>query len=122
MMVAGGTLLQLIVPMSLMFAFVYKYQNPFGGAVAMWLLGYAFIDAGPYCYDAMQMQLLLVGGGTGQEIGGHDWNNMLRWTNSLHLHESIALFLDTTGELFIIASVAFGGAIIKGQYKNLDLK
>ena len=60
MAVAGGTLLQVIVPMSLMFAFVYKYQNPFGGAVVMWLLSYAFIDA-------MDMQLLILGGGTGQE-------------------------------------------------------
>ena len=67
MAIAGGTLLQVIVPMSLMFAFVYEYQNPFGGAVVMWLLGYAFIDAGPYCFDAMDMQLLLLGGGTGQE-------------------------------------------------------
>jgi hypothetical protein len=48
-----------------MFAFVYKYQNPFGGAVVMWLLSYAFIDAGPYCFDAMDMQLLLLGGGIG---------------------------------------------------------
>lgn len=122
MAVAGGTALQLIVPMSLMLAFVYRYQNPFGGAVAMWLLGYAFIDAGPYCFDAMDMQLLLLGGGTGQEVGGHDWNNLLRWTNSLHLHESIALFLDTTGELLIITSVLFGGWIARLQYRNLDLK
>lgn len=121
MAVAGGTLLQLIVPMSLMIAFVYKYQNPFGGAVAMWLLGYAFIDAGPYCFDAMDMQLLLLGGGTGQEIGGHDWNNMLRWTGTLHLHETIALFLDTTGEVLIITSVMFGGWITRHQYRKLVL-
>ena len=119
MTVAGGTLLQLLVPAGLMFAFVYRYRNPFGGAVALWLLGYAFMDAGPYCYDAMDMQLLLAGGGTGHEIGGHDWRNMLTWTNSLHLHESIALFLDTLGEVLIIVSVLWGGLLIRRQYRRL---
>ncbi len=65
---------------------------------------------------------MLPGGGTGRETDGHDWNDMLRWTNSLHLHESIALFLEAMGELIIIASVMFGGWITRRQYRNLDMK
>ena len=120
MAVAGGTLLQLLVPLLLMAAFVYKYRNPFGAAVAMWLLGYAFIDAAPYAYDAKDMQLMLLGGGTGREVGGHDWNNMLGWTNSLHLHGSVASFLDTVGEIIVIASVVLGARVVRLQYPNLD--
>lgn len=120
MAVAGGTLLQLLVPSGLMLAFVYHYRNPFGGSVALWLLGYAFIDAGPYCYDAMDMQLLLLGGGTGREIGGHDWNNLLTWTDTLAHHESIALLLDGTGELLVITAMAWGAWILRLQYTNID--
>ncbi|MDA0272664.1 MAG: hypothetical protein O3C68_05375 [Proteobacteria bacterium] len=40
---------------------------------------------------------------------------MRRWTGTLHLYESIALFLDTTGELLIIASVIIGGWIARRQ-------
>ena len=120
MAVAGGTLMQWLVPGSLMLAFVYKYRNPFAGAVALWLLGYSVIDAGPYCYDARDMQLMLVGGGTGREIGGHDWNNLLRWTGLLEQHERIALLFDTVGELLIITAVAWDGWLLKLQFARLD--
>ena len=103
-----------------MLAFVYKYRNPFAGAVGPWLLGYAFINAGPYCYDAWDMKLTLVGGGTGKEIGGHDWNNLLRWTGLLAHHERIALMLDTVGEAMMIASIVWGGWMLKMQFPNLD--
>jgi len=46
---------------------------------------------------------------------------MLRWTGTLHLHETIALFLDTTGEVLIITSVMFGGWITRHQYRKLVL-
>ena len=83
MAVLGGSLFQLLVPAALMLGFIYKYKNAFAGSVALWWLGYSCIDLAPYIYDAQDMQLLLVGGGTGRETGGHDWNNLLRWTDSL---------------------------------------
>ena len=118
--VAGGTLMQWLVPMGLMFSFVYQYRNPFAGAVALWLLGYAVINSGPYCFDAWDMELMLVGGGTGKEIGGHDWNNLLRWTELLARHERIALTFDTIGEALVILSVGWGGWMLRLQFPNLD--
>lgn len=120
MAVAGGTLMQWLVPAALMLGFVYKYRNPFAGAVALWLLGYSVIDVGPYCYDAWEMELMLVGGGTGKEIGGHDWNNLLRWTGLLAQHERIALIFDTVGEGLIILSVGWGGWVLRLQWPHID--
>ena len=120
MTVLGGSLLQWLVPFGLTIAFVYKYGNPFGGAVSLWLLGYSFIDTGPYCYDAKGMNLMLIGGGTGKEIGGHDWNNMLKWTGNLEHHESLAMFFHYLGSLVVVLAVFWGVVLLRRQWQSLD--
>ncbi len=120
MMVAGGSLFQVLVPAALLFAFVYYYRNAFAGSVALWWLGFSLIDLGPYIYDAKGMNLMLVGGGTGKERGGHDWNYLLTWTDSLDSYEAVATAVDTTGELLMIVAVLWGAYLLKLQFTNLD--
>ena len=62
MMVLGGSLMQLLIPAAVMVAFVFKHDNSFGGAVALWWLGQSAMDLAPYIYDARSGQLLLIGG------------------------------------------------------------
>lgn len=120
MAVLGGSLMQLLVPAGLTVGFVYYYKNPFAGSVTLWWLGYSCMDLAPYIYDARDMQLLLLGGGTGAETGGHDWNNLLRWMNALDQHERVATFVDTTGELLTIAAVGWAAWLLKLQYARLN--
>ena len=120
MTVLGGSLFQLFVPAALMFAFVYKYKNTFAAAVACWWLGYSFMDLAPYIYDAKVQALMLVGGGTGKEIGGHDWHNLLTWTGRMQQHESIASAIETTGELVMLTALVWAGYLLHKQYKSLS--
>jgi len=119
MAVLGGSLFQLMVPAGLTLGFVYYYKNTFAGAVTLWWLGFSFMDLGPYIYDARDMQLMLLGGGRGHEIGGHDWNNLLTWTDSLQYHETLATVADTTGEILVILSVVWGTYLLVRQFSRL---
>jgi hypothetical protein len=120
MTVLGGSLFQLLVPAALMFAFVYKYKNAFAAAVACWWLGLSLMDLAPYIYDAKAQALMLVGGGTGREIGGHDWHNLLTWTDLMQQHESIASVVETIGELVMVAALVWAGYLLYKQYKSLS--
>ncbi|MFT5210138.1 MAG: hypothetical protein ACI9CE_001862 [Flavobacterium sp.] len=119
MAVLGGSLFQLLVPGFLMLAFVYKYKNAFAGSVACWWLGYSFMDLAPYINDAEAQALLLLGGGTGKEIGGHDWHNLLSWTGLMEVHEGIASLFEITGEILMIAAVVWGVHLLCKQYQSL---
>jgi hypothetical protein len=71
-MFLGGTLGQLLLPVVIIAAFLWKNRDPFGAAVGLWLLGVSLLDVAPYMYDALEPQLVLLSGSTG-EAGGHDW-------------------------------------------------
>ena len=70
--VLGGTLAQLLLPVVIVVAFLWKNRDPFGAALGLWLLGVSLLDVAPYMYDALQPQLTLLNGSVGEE-GGHDW-------------------------------------------------
>ena len=72
MMFLGGTLGQLLMPAIIVVAFLWKNRDPFGAAVGLWLLGASLLDVAPYMFDALDPQLMLLSGNTG-EAGGHDW-------------------------------------------------
>lgn len=71
LMVLGGTLGQLIMPVILGSALLIKNRDPFGAAIGLWLVGVSLLDVAPYMYDALHPQLMLISGMTGEE-GGHD--------------------------------------------------
>ena len=82
-MVLGGTLGQLIMPAIMAGALLIKNRDPFGASAGLWLFGVSLLDVAPYVYDALQPQLMLLSGTTGEE-GGHDWIYLLNTMGLLH--------------------------------------
>jgi hypothetical protein len=74
--IAGGSLLQLLVPLGIGLAFIWKHSNNFGACLCLWWLGTSLIDLAPYIYDAHDPQLILLSGRTGND-GAHDWIDLL---------------------------------------------
>ncbi|HXV69174.1 MAG TPA: hypothetical protein VD738_09645, partial [Nitrospira sp.] len=77
MMFFGGSLGQVVMPVVCLGTFLVKTRDPFGASVALWWTGQNFMDIAPYINDARAMDLILLGGVTGKETDGHDWNNIL---------------------------------------------
>ena len=42
---------------------------------AIWWMGQSLTDVAPYINDARALQLVLLGGRTGAEVEGHDWES-----------------------------------------------
>jgi hypothetical protein len=81
----GGTLGQLVVPLALVIAFIAKNRDGFGASVCGWWFGHSLVDVAPYINDARKMQLTLLGGETGMEVEGHDWNFILEQLGLLNM-------------------------------------
>ncbi len=120
MMVLGGSLAQLIVPAVVIVAFVFKHQNAFGGAVALWWLGQSAMDLAPYIYDARTGQLLLIGGFIGQERpGAHDWTNLLGRLGMLDYGHAFGTFTNVTGMTIMVLALTWAVYLLYLQYHNL---
>lgn len=121
MMVLGGSLMQLIVPAAVIFAFVFKHDNTFGGAVALWWLGQSAMDLAPYIYDARSGQLLLIGGFIGQERpGAHDWSNLLGRLGMLDYGHALGTVTNFVGISVMVLALAWAAYVLYLQYENLD--
>ena len=105
MMVLGGTLGQLLIPLIACAALLIKNRDAFGASVALWWLAQSVMDTAPYINDARDLRLTLLGGGTGQDRPGvHDWENILLDLNLIEHERGIALAADRLGELLMIVA------------------
>lgn len=101
--IAGGSLLQILVPIVFFGYFVY-YKKPFSAAIVLFWVGNNFLDVYVYANDAQVMQLPLLSGLTGAEGGFHDWNYLLTETGLLEKTRLIAKLLRFTGTLITVAA------------------
>lgn len=101
--VAGGSLLQVIVPV-VFFAYFIYHQKPFSASIVLFWVGLSVLDVYVYAADAVVMQLPLLSGLTGAEGGFHDWNYLLTETGLLGSTKLIAKMLRFTGTLLIVAA------------------
>lgn len=84
--IAGGSLFQVLLPLGIGVAFLLKNRDPFGAAICLWWMGISLVDLAPYIYDALDPQLMLLGGHTGED-GAHDWIYLFGRTGGLqHAH------------------------------------
>jgi hypothetical protein len=118
--VAGGTLMQLIVPAVLCGALLIKNRDPFGAAIGLWLLGVSLLDVAPYAYDALHPQLVLLGGHTGEE-GGHDWIYLLTKLGLLQRSQGIGWLIHKLGAVIVLLSIYWAGWLLWQQQKRLGL-
>ncbi|MEO7852040.1 MAG: hypothetical protein ABIR94_07260 [Rubrivivax sp.] len=115
--VLGGTLGQLLMPALLMVALLWKNRDAFGAAIALWLLGVSLLDVAPYVHDALDPQLMLLSGSTG-EAGGHDWIYLLSSMGLLHSAHGCATIVHTLGAALVLLALAWGGAWLWRMRQN----
>ncbi len=116
MMILGGSLGQVLMPLICLGAFLIQTRDPFGASVALWWTAESLMDVAPYINDARDMELMLLGGVTGKETDGHDWNNLLTMLGWLEWDHRLAHMTYTLGILLMLASFAWGGWLLVRHY------
>ena len=119
MTVLGGTLGQLIMPGVLAGALLIKNRDPFGAAVGLWFFGVSLLDVAPYMFDALQPQLMLLSGATG-EAGGHDWIYLFSSLGWLNKSPFIGGLTHALGALVVLMALAWAAWLLRQQYPRLD--
>jgi hypothetical protein len=118
-MILGGTLGQHLMPIVLGGALLIKRRDPFGAAIFFWLLGFSTIDMAVYMYDAFDPKLMLLGGATGAESDGHDWQNIFGDLGLLRRAKGIGLFFGWLGRAMMLAALVWAAYILWLQRARL---
>jgi hypothetical protein len=120
MTILGGSLGQILMPFVCLVTFVWKSRDPYGASVACWWMAENFMDVAPYINDARAMELILLGGFTGQEVDAHDWNNLLSMLGWLQYDHWLAKLAYGMGTVLMLLALFWGGMLLLRQYRRLD--
>ncbi len=118
MTVLGGSLFQVIVPASLTVIFLTKHRDVFGAAVTWWWMGENLVDLAPYIDDARTLQLVLIGGKTGAEVEGHDWERILTTLGWLHLDHTLGRMAHAFGVIVMMSALAWAICLIVAHWQR----
>ncbi|MBX7055489.1 MAG: hypothetical protein K1X36_11075 [Pyrinomonadaceae bacterium] len=105
MMVAGGSLFQVIFPIVFVGYFIWQRSFYSAAIVTLWV-GQSILNVWVYASDAVVMQLVLTSGFTGSEGSFHDWNYMLTHFGLLDSTKGVAKIIRFAGTVTIIAAGA----------------
>ena len=105
MSVLGGSLLQFLIPLIAAIQFLRQHE-PFGAAICTWWAGQNLVDLAPYIADSRALQLVLLGGKTGAEVEGHDWEFILTQLGVIHLDQLIGRWVHGIGIVIMLAALA----------------
>lgn len=119
MMVLGGTLGQLLMPLICAGTLLLKTRDAFAASVALWWTAENFMDIAPYINDARALELILLGGVTGQEVEGHDWEYLLGSLGWLRYDHALAHLAQWVGITLMITALFWGGTLLLRQYRIL---
>ncbi|HEY8563571.1 MAG TPA: hypothetical protein VIL74_24545 [Pyrinomonadaceae bacterium] len=103
MMVAGGSLFQIIVP-AVFVGYFWRRGNHYSATVVLFWVGQSILNVFVYANDAVVMQLVLTSGLTGSEGSFHDWNYLLAETGLLRSTRAVANVIRLFGTLTIAAA------------------
>jgi hypothetical protein len=109
----GGSLLQVLIPLICAGAF-WRQHDLFAVSVCAWWAGQNLADLAPYIADARALQLPLLGGRTGAEVEGHDWEAILQSLGLLQYDRALGRVAHLGGVLVMFASAA-GAAWVAGR-------
>jgi len=110
--VAGGTILQILMPLAFVIYFFAKGML-YSGSLVMFWVGQSFINVSVYMKDAIEMKLPLLGGGM------HDWNFIFTHLNLLSRTQFFGSLFYLFGFAIIVMAGLFGlYAVVKS---NKDL-
>ncbi len=115
--VLGGSLFQFLVPLILAAAFL-RQKTPFGAVVCTWWAGENLLDVAPYIADARALELILIGGKTGAEVEGHDWEYLLTQLGWLHLDRTLGLAAWRVGLVMMFGSLVWGAIFLVRHRDN----
>ena len=105
MMIGGGSLFQVIMPLIFVGYFVWKHQFYSAGIVSLWV-GQSILNVYVYAADSVVMQIVLTSGFTGSEGSFHDWNYLLTTTGLLSSTKTVAGIIRFVGTLTILGAGA----------------
>jgi hypothetical protein len=110
--VLGGSLMQCLIPVTAAIAFI-RQEEPFSAAICGWWAGQNLVDLAPYIADARALRMILLGGRTGAEVEGHDWEFILTQIGMTHLDRGFGLTAYAIGIAVMIASLAFAAREVR---------
>ena len=124
MTVLGGSLLQVLLPLVLMASFVFGFggsrRDNFAASLMLWWAAVSIIDVAPYIWDAFDPKMMLLGGKTGAESDGHDWQNILGDLGLIRRAHLIAVVAHKLGLVVMLAAYAWGAVLLYLQFRNRD--
>src|SRR5690349_13306904 len=101
LMVAGGSLFQVIFPAVFVGYFVW-YEKYYSASIVLFWVSQSILNVFVYAADAIVMQLVLTSGLTGSEGSFHDWNYLLTATGLITSTKTVAGVIRLFGTLAII--------------------
>lgn len=104
-MIAGGTIGQLFVPVAITIYFIAR-QEFYSSCVTIFWIGQNMFNISVYVKDARAMELPLVTVGGGDAM--HDWNYMLSRLGILNLDQIAGNMVYGLGVLIMLAAVVIG--------------
>ncbi|HEX8000301.1 MAG TPA: hypothetical protein VF528_18095 [Pyrinomonadaceae bacterium] len=105
-MIAGGSLFQLIVPVVFAIYFYHQGKHYSCALVLLWV-GESLLNVSVYAGDAVSMQLPLLGG----QDSIHDWRYMLEHLGWLSHTAKIARALHATAFLLVLGATAWAVSV-----------
>lgn len=70
------------------------------------------MDVAVHVNDARSLALTLLGGHTGAEVEGHDWERILQLTNLTTHDHQIAWTLHAIGAVLMVGALVWGGVLV----------
>jgi hypothetical protein len=116
MMLLGGSLFQVLLPLLLGGYFLVKSRDPFAGALMLWWAAAGIVDTAPYVYDAWKPQHVLLTGRTG-DTGAHDFIDVLGDLGLLHKAQPLGYAVHAFGTAVMLLALTWGGWLLAQQYR-----
>jgi hypothetical protein len=116
LMSLGGSLTQVLVPLVCLGTFLVKTRDTFGAAVALWWAGQSLMDVAPYIADARALQIILLGGRTGAEVEGHDWEAILSALGWLQYDILLGRLANLLGIALMLVALSWGASVVVRQH------
>jgi hypothetical protein len=110
--VLGGSLVQVAIPLACGLVFLLKNRDPFAASVTLWWAGQSLMDLAPYIADARALRLPLLGGRTGAEVEGHDWEYLLGALGLLGQDVLLGKLSFALGALTMLTALGWGAALL----------
>jgi len=110
--VLGGSAFQVAIPLLCGVVFLLKNRDPFAASITLWWTGASLMDLAPYIADARALRLPLLGGGTGAEVEGHDWEYLLGALGLLSQDVTLGRLSFALGALAMLGALGWGGLVL----------